>query len=146
MLKTEEKRRLDAIMNLTEDHELQSELWILLSETPSLSPKQALEEAIRKAKTDDLVFRAMGDLLKTQPKTHTLVLLDSLEPIERSIVVMMMLGLKQDTIREYNHLSYIRYNQAVSALVSSKAWGIFIEEEAKSRTETGLRRSPGKNC
>lgn len=144
-MKTEEKRRLDAIVSLTEDHELQSELWILLSERPSISPNHALEEAISRAKTEDIMFRAMGDILKTQPKIHTIVLLDSLEPIERSIVVMMMLGLDQESICKYNHLSYIRYSQAVGALVSSSAWGIFVEEEAKYRATPRPRRRPNKN-
>lgn len=144
LLKTGEKTRLDTIMALTDDHELQSELWILLSEKPSLSHKEALESAIDKLKADDLIFRTMGDLLKVQPKTHTIVLLDSLRPIERSIVVMMMLGLSQDTICRYNQLSYIRYSQAVNAVASSKAWSNFVEEEAKFRSETRPRRRPCK--
>ena len=145
MLKTREKKQLDIITTLTEDHELQSELWILMSEEPSMSPNEALEEVIRKAKADVMIFKAVSGLLNVQPQKHTIALLDSLEPIERSTVTMMMFGIDADLIREYNSLSLIRHNQVVTALVSSKAWETFLEEEARFRAKTRSGSEPDKN-
>jgi hypothetical protein len=140
-LSPEDLRRLDQIVEATNDHELQSELWIFLHDYPNISIERATTVISQKTSAEQIVYKATSSLMRMPPQTHTLEFLQSLESTERSVATMMMLGVPQETAREYKSLSYIRYIQTISAIVASKAWEIYLEKEIEYRGKRRTRSS-----
>lgn len=138
-----EMERLDSIISLTEDNELQSELWILLSDQPNLSPSRALEIIVNRSMVEEAAFKAFKSLIVRPMKEHTVIFIESLAPVERSVVTMAMFGLSSFDIREYKSLSPIRYAQVLSSVMSSKTWEKYLEEEAKLRRK---KRTGSTTC
>jgi len=139
-------KRLEIITELTCDEELQSELWILMSQDPKMLPEDALSLAVSNLNRQNETYYTLAALLNKQPRSHTVALLDSLEEIERSVLSMIMLGISKENILRYNYLSHIRYNQLIGAILSSGAWELFLEEEAKHRAKARTNRSTSRRC
>jgi thiosulfate reductase cytochrome b subunit len=131
------KETLDKITNLTSDPEVQSEMWIILASNSDVTPEEALENAMMMLRESENTFWVISTLISQKLKPHTIEMLDSLEPIEKSVISMIMLGFKRPYILEYNNLSYIRYNQVMTAFLSSGPWRRFLEEEANFRRTSG---------
>lgn len=132
-LTPEEMSRLDSIIAATDDPELQSELWIFIAENPSVSIDTAYSTVCDRAWATDMVYRAARTLISVSPMPHTLIFLSGLEPIEKSVATMMMIGVPLEAARKYKGLSYIRYNQVVASIVSSRSWEIYVQKETELR-------------
>jgi hypothetical protein len=142
-LTPEEMSRLDSIIAATDDPELQSELWIFIAENPSASIGSAYSTVSDRAWATDMVYRAARTLISVSPMPHTIDFLSSLEPIERSVATMLMIGVPLEAARKYKGLSYIRYNQVVASMVSSRSWEIYVQKETELRRARRVRpKSP----
>lgn len=142
-LTPEEMDRLDSIVAATDDPELQSELWIFIAENPSASIDLAYSVVCDRVWASDIVYRAAKTLISVSPMPHTLTFLSSLEPIEKSVATMMMIGVPIEAARKYKGLSYIRYNQVIASIVSSRSWEIYVQKETELRR---ARRSRPKGA
>lgn len=131
-----DEEKLNIINDLTDDHELQSELWISLSENPEIPPIEALNSIALKLKNEEILYSHFRTNIIGSPKEHTFKFLDSLEQRERTIITLCMLGFEGTYICQYKSISYIRYRQLISSLVISNNWKQYLEEETKLRGKT----------
>lgn len=137
---SDQEKRLKSILLMTDDSEIHSEMWIIMSTSEDISAQDALEIAMISLRRSAELSSKMREIMAKPPLSHTVVFLDLLPPVERKVATMMMLGITKDRILEYNYLSDIRYNQVVAAILASNAWRDFLEEETKLRGKTGIGR------
>jgi hypothetical protein len=130
---------LEKVVSATDDHELQSELWLFLNDYPDSTVDAAYQSVVERAWAAEIVYKATKSLISVSPRPHSIEFLASLEPVERSVATLMMIGVPLEAARLYKGLSYIRYNQVVSAIAASKSWSTYVEEETKLRRARRIR-------
>jgi hypothetical protein len=117
---------------------LRQELWVYyLDGNPVESFAGHLEQMATALEDDIAVRKNLWKLLKDPPKEEFQVFLDDFTDFERSIIIVLMLGLTVEKISLYKGISQVRIRQAIIAIRYNKAWEVHygIKEEPDRRRE-----------
>lgn len=121
---------------LTNDDDLQQELWLYyLDGNPVESFATHLEKISVIFEDDTTVRKNLWDLLSNPPNEEFQEFLENFTDFERSIIIVLMLGLTVEKIAIYKGISQVRIRQAIAAIRYNNAWEVHygIKEEPDGR-------------
>jgi len=110
---------------LTNDDDLRQELWVYyLDGNPVESFASHLEKMAVTFEDDAVVRRSLWELLKNPPNAEFQDFLEDFTDFERSLIIVLMLGLTVEKISQYKGISQVRIRQAIAAIRYNKAWEV----------------------
>lgn len=118
---------------LTNDDDLRQELWVYyLDGNPVESFNSHLEKMAATFEDDITVRRSLWKLLKDPPNEQFQNFLENFTDFERSIIIVLMLGLTIEKISSYKGISEVRIRQAIASIRYNKCWEVYygIKEES----------------
>lgn len=118
---------------LTNDDDLRQELWVYyLDGNPVESFASHLDKLAATFADDIMVRRSLWKLLKDPPKEEFQEFLENFTDFERSLIIVLMLGLTVEKISAYKGISEVRIRQAITSLRYNKCWEVYygIKEES----------------
>lgn len=114
---------LELINSLTEDEDLRQELWVhYLSDRAYSSLENRLEflQIYQKVNCDN---QYLLETFTTHPLSEVCdAAIAVLEPVERHVVYLLVLGLSPDEIAKYKGIGEIRVNQVITSIQASPTW------------------------
>ena len=117
---------------LTNDDDLRQELWVhYLDGNPVESFTSHLEKIATTLEDDKVVRQSLWDLLKNPPNEDFQDFLNNFTDFERSVIIVLMLGLSIEKISLHKGISQVRIRQAITAIRYNNAWEVYygIKEE-----------------
>jgi hypothetical protein len=113
---------LDLINSLTDDDDLRQELWVRhLSGSTEESLRKHVDRSLDNI--DDENFKmALWNVISNPPSDNFNQLLEAFTDFERSIVILLALGLSIEKISIYKDISEIRVRQAISVIRYNNVW------------------------
>lgn len=117
---------------LTNDDDLQQELWLFyLTGNPVESFVTHLEKMAVIFEDDAVVRESLWKLLTDPPNEEFQEFLQNFTDFERSLIIVLMLGLSVEKISSYKGISEVRIRQAISAIRYNQSWSIYYGIEEK---------------
>ena len=118
---------------LTNNDDLRQELWVYyLDGNPVESFANHLEKMSVALEDDTIVRESLWKLLKNPPNAEFQSFLEHFTDFERSLIIVLMLGLTVERISEHKSISQVRIRQAITAIRYNQAWEVYygIKEES----------------
>lgn len=114
---------------LTNNDDLRQQLWVhYLDGNPVETFATHLQKISSVFEEDAVVRESLWDLLKNPPNPEFQEFLGNFTDFERSIIIVLMLGLTVDKISLHKGISEARIRQAITAIGYNSAWSKYYGE------------------
>ena len=111
------------INNLTNDEDLQQELWVHYLSGNSVESLSSRLESVKIEYSDDLKLIEAIWLLIYSPPSNTLIdILDNFSDFEKSIMCLLMLGISVERISAIKGINEVRIRQSISSIKYNTIW------------------------
>ena len=111
---------------LTNNDDLRQELWVYyLDGNPVESFANHLEKMAATLEEDAIVRDSLWNLLKNPPNIEFQSFLENFTDFERSLIIVLMLGLTVERISEHKGISQVRIRQAITAIRYNSSWSTY---------------------
>lgn len=120
------QRKID---NLSNDEDCRQDLWIRYLEDPSLELSDTLTNIQDTRHIDDLIVQNLITNITVSPTNETMLLLDSFTELERSVVILLILGLTKEQISRYKMIEMLRLQQMINNISAHPAWENLLAKE-----------------
>jgi hypothetical protein len=117
------------INSLSVDEDYRQDLWLRYLEDPSADISSNLIEIQINAEINDLIITKIITLLRIPPAAETLNLLNNFSELERSVMILLLLGLTKEQISKYKMIEMLRLQQLINNISIHPAWETFFAKE-----------------
>lgn len=132
----ETKQTVGHLINcLTQNEDLRQELWVhYLSGNTVDSFASRLKQISSDYSEDEIIQASIWSYIYNPPSDKFSSLLDEFSDFERSVVILLSLGLSTTQISKYKGISEVRIKQTLSSIRYNKVWETYYGFKAKSNT------------
>jgi hypothetical protein len=120
------QRKIDSLSN---DEDCRQDLWISYLEDPYLELSGTLTNIQDTRKIDDLIVQNLITNITVSPTNETMLLLDSFTELERSVMILLILGLTKEQISRYKMIEMLRLQQMINNISAHPAWENLLAKE-----------------
>lgn len=121
------------INSLSINEDQRQDLWVKYLESESADISSSLNEIQLNNELNDILVNKMVLCLTAPPAEETLQLLDNFTDLERSVIILLMLGLTRDQISRYKMIEMLRLQQLINNISVHPAWESFLAKEKTKR-------------
>jgi hypothetical protein len=123
------QKKIDSLSN---DEDCRQDLWIKYLEDPSSSISENLTSIQNSQHIDDLIVQNLIVNATLSPVSDTMVLLDNFTELERSVVILLILGLTKEQISRYKMIEMLRLQQMINNISTHPVWeSLLVKEKIK---------------
>lgn len=124
------------IGNLSQDEDCQQDLWLKYLEDPTSDLSSNFQHIQNTNTISDLMVNSLVLKLNASSTDRVQVFLEEFTEIERSIMVLLILGLTKEQISKYKMIEMLPLQQLINNVSTHPAWGkFFVKEKTKRRRE-----------
>lgn len=121
------------INNLSINEDQRQDLWVKYLESKSIDLSSSLNDIQLNNELNDVLINKMVICLTVPPAEETLQLLDNFTDLERSVIMLLILGLTREQISRYKMIEMLRLQQLINNISVHPAWESFLAKEKTKR-------------
>lgn len=123
------------INSLSSDEDERQEMWVRYLETPDSIID--LEEESNKIKLanelDDIIIKNIVVLFESNPSKEMVDILNVFSELEKSILILLILGLSKEQISKYKKIDMLHLTQLLRNLSTHSVWGEYFDKKKINR-------------
>jgi hypothetical protein len=119
------------IETLSQDEDERQDLWVAYLEDPYFDLSSRFIEIKNKNDINDIVINNLINYLRSPPTTEMLELLDVFTDLERSVLILLVLGFTKEQVSKYKMIEMLRLQQMINNISTHPIWEtMLVKKEA----------------
>jgi hypothetical protein len=120
------------IETLSQDEDERQDLWVAYLEDPYFDLSSRFIEIKNRNDANDIVLTNLINYLQSPPTSEMLELLDNFTDLERSVMILLVIGFTKEQVSKYKMIEMLRLQQMVNNISTHPIWEKTL---AKKETE-----------
>lgn len=119
------------IETLSQDEDERQDLWVAYLEDPYFDLSSRFIEIKNRNDTNDIILSNLINYLQSPPTSEMLELLDNFTELERSVMILLVIGFTKEQVSKYKMIEMLRLQQMINNISTHPIW-----EKALAKKET----------
>lgn len=120
------------IETLSQDEDERQDLWVAYLEDPYFDLSSRFIEIKNRNDANDIILSNLINYLQSPPTSEMLELLDNFTELERSIMILLVIGFTKEQVSKYKMIEMLRLQQMINNISTHPIWEKML---AKKETE-----------
>lgn len=117
---------------LSQDEDERQDLWVSYLQDPYFDISSRFVEIKNRKDANDLIFNNIINYLQSPPTADMLELLDHFTELERSIMLLLVIGFTKEQVSKYKMIEMLRLQQLIANISTHPAWErMFVKKETQ---------------
>lgn len=117
---------------LSQDEDERQDLWVAYLEDPYFDLSSRFVEIKNRNDTNDIILSNLINYLQSPPTSEMLELLDNFTDLERSVMILLVIGFTKEQVSKYKMIEMLRLQQMINNISTHPIWEKVL---AKKKTE-----------
>ena len=110
------------IETLSQDEDERQDLWVAYLEDPYFDLSSRFIEIKNRNDANDIVLTNLINYLQSPPTSEMLELLDNFTDLERSVMILLVIGFTKEQVSKYKMIETLRLQQMVNNISTHPIW------------------------
>lgn len=110
------------IETLSQDEDERQDLWVAYLEDPYFDLSSRFIEIKSRNDANDIVLTNLINYLQSPPTSEMLELLDNFTDLERSVMILLVIGFTKEQVSKYKMIEMLRLQQMVNNISTHPIW------------------------
>lgn len=110
------------IESLSQDEDERQDLWVAYLEDPYFDLSSRFVEIKIKNQANDLILTNLINYLQSPPTAEMLEILDAFTEIERSVLILLVIGFTKEQVSKYKMIEMLRLQQMINNISTHPIW------------------------
>lgn len=119
------------IETLSQDEDERQDLWVAYLEDPYFDLSSRFIEIKSRNDANDTILSNLINYLQSPPTSEMLELLDNFTELERSVMILLVIGFTKEQVSKYKMIEMLRLQQMINNISTHPIW-----EKALAKKET----------
>jgi len=119
------------IETLSQDEDERQDLWVAYLEDPYFDLSSRFIEIKSRNDANDIILSNLINYLQSPPTSEMLELLDNFTELERSVMILLVIGFTKEQVSKYKMIEMLRLQQMINNISTHPIW-----EKALAKKET----------
>jgi hypothetical protein len=119
------------IETLSQDEDERQDLWVAYLEDPYFDLSSRFIEIKSRNDANDIIISNLINYLQSPPTSEMLELLDNFTELERSVMILLVIGFTKEQVSKYKMIEMLRLQQMINNISTHPIW-----EKALAKKET----------
>jgi hypothetical protein len=120
------------IETLSQDEDERQDLWVAYLEDPYFDLSSRFIEIKSRNDANDIILSNLINYLQSPPTSEMLELLDNFTELERSVMILLVIGFTKEQVSKYKMIEMLRLQQMINNISTHPIWEKTL---AKKETE-----------
>lgn len=110
------------IETLSQDEDERQDLWVAYLEDPYFDLSSRFIEIKNRNDTNDIILTNLINYLQSPPTSEMLELLDNFTDLERSVMILLVIGFTKEQVSKYKMIETLRLQQMINNISTHPIW------------------------
>jgi hypothetical protein len=110
------------IETLSQDEDERQDLWLAYLEDPYFDLSSRFIEIKNRNDTNDIILTNLINYLQSPPTSEMLELLDNFTDLERSVMILLVIGFTKEQVSKYKMIETLRLQQMINNISTHPIW------------------------
>jgi len=110
------------IETLSQDEDERQDLWVAYLEDPYFDLSSRFIEIKNRNDANDIILSNLINYLQSPPTSEMLELLDNFTDLERSVMILLVIGFTKEQVSKYKMIEMLRLQQMINNISTHPIW------------------------